>query len=100
MSNETLAFNVWNVNAAPEAHGVYVLYNSTGIIYIGRASGLGVTIRSRLQAHIRGDEGYCTKQANAFWTEVNSDPVSREAWLLSNFRSQHGRLPRCNERVG
>ena len=89
------------VNNAPEKQGVYALYDGQELIYIGRASGEGVTIRSRLQAHHRGDDGRCTQQAIHYRREVTTDPISREQELLEEYKRAHdGRLPHCSERVG
>ncbi len=87
------------VNRAPAQHGVYQLEEGNVITYIGRASGDGVTIRSRLQSHYRGDEGPCTKAAKHYRREVTNRPIAREKELLDEFHRQHGRFPRCNDRA-
>lgn len=91
-------FSKDNVDKAPDQHGVYELYDGDELIYIGRAAGDGVTIRTRLQAHHRGDEGRCTQRATHYRREANSRPVARESELLRAYVTRHGRLPRCNER--
>jgi len=88
------------VSGAPAERGVYALFDGPELIYIGRADGLGVTIRSRLQSHLRGDEGRCTQQATQYTWEVCPAPSLREAELLAEYRAQTGSLPRCNQRVG
>ena len=60
ITGQKYAFTDKNVNNAPASHGVYVLYDGDVTIYIGRASGEGVTIRSRLKSHKAGNEGPCT----------------------------------------
>jgi hypothetical protein len=83
---------------APDTHGVYGLYDGTGVpIYYGRAMGNGVTVKSRLLSHERGDEGPCTKSAYSFNTEVCFNPAQREQQLLAEHQRVYGRLPRCNE---
>ena len=94
------SFNDTNVNNAPDKAGVYALYEGDILIYYGRAQGGDVTIRSRLQSHLRGDEGSCTKAASSFNSEASSSPVAREKELLAEFEKQNSRLPRCNSRVG
>ena len=108
------AFTESNVNKAPAEHGVYVLYGpfplqteSSGpfpsmhgrrgdkTIYIGRASGDGVTIRRRLKSHYRGDEGLCTVAATHYRREVTSDPIARESELLDEYEEKYGGLPHC-----
>jgi excinuclease UvrABC nuclease subunit len=91
-------FSKDNVDKAPDEHGVYELYDGDELIYIGRAAGTGVTIRTRLQAHRRGDEGRCTQRATHYRREVNSRPIGREAELIREYVTRYGRLPRCNER--
>ena len=100
MSNETYEFTAKNVNGAPEVHGVYALYDGAELIYIGRADGKGITIRSRLQCHFRGDEGPCTQAATSYWRAAHSNPKAREVELLSEYERKWGRLPRCNSRIG
>jgi hypothetical protein len=108
------AFTESNVNKAPAEHGVYALYDNTPLvtdfsgpfpsmrrhrgeltIYIGRASGDGVTIRSRLKSHYRGDEGLCTVAATHYRREVTSDPIARESELLDEYEEKYSALPRC-----
>jgi len=88
------------VNVAPLEHGVYLLFAFGELIYIGRAFGLGVTIRSRLQSHLAGWEGPCTQAATDFSWLISFTPATDEAMLLAEYKRQHGRLPRCNDRIG
>ncbi len=89
-----------NVDNAPDEQGVYALFDEQEVIYYGRAKGENVTIRSRLQSHLAGREGVCTKKATHYQREVTTAPVSREKQLLEEYDLVHGRLPRCNERIG
>lgn len=100
MSGDIYPFTPNNINAAPHSAGVYVLYDGEEIIYIGRAKGTSETIRSRLQDHHSGREGRCTQQATHYWREVTDRPVSREKELQEWYKAKHGRLPRCNDRIG
>ena len=86
-----------NVNAAPQAHGVYALYEVDITIYIGRAAGEGVTICSRLQDHKAGRDGPCTAAATHYRREKTSRPMGREKELLEEYRTRYGQLPRCND---
>ncbi len=97
ITGEKYAFTEDNVNLAPAEHGVYELYDADVTIYIGRASGDGVTIRSRLQSHWRGDEGPCTEAATHYRREVTSRPIARESELLDEYEEIYGELPRCND---
>ena len=88
------------VDGAPESQGVYVLIHGGDIIYIGRAAGSGVSIRSRLQNHLAGIEGHCTQAADQYAWEIRPDPVQAEIDYLTEYRTRYGRLPRCNDRIG
>ncbi len=96
------SFTRENINKAPSAAGVYILYVGTETIYIGRAKGTTETIRSRLSDHYhgRGSNGPCTKVATLYSREVTSTPVSREKELQQAYVNRHGKLPRCNDRIG
>jgi len=94
MNNKKYGFTEDNVDKSPDEPGVYVLYDGHEIIYIGQSED---SIRSRLQSHLRGDEGHCTQRATHYMREENSDPVSREQELIRDFKRRNGRLPRCNE---
>ncbi len=98
ITGDKYPFTEENVNNSPAEHGVYALYDGDVTIYIGRASGEGVTIRSRLQSHHRGDEGPCTEAATHYRREVTSRPIARESELLDEYEENYGRLPRCNDR--
>ncbi len=98
--NQTFPFSQQFVDLAPSQNGVYLLYQSEALTYIGRAAGLFVTIRSRLQSHLRGDEGLCTYYATHFGYQVTPNPVAMEEALLREYFSVAGRLPRCNDRIG
>ena len=99
INSKSYAFTEDNVNNAPENHGVYELYKNGALNYIGRASGNGVTIRTRLQSHRRGDDGSCTKAATQYKREVCDNPIAREKELLAEYKQAHGRLPSCNDRT-
>ena len=97
ISGKFYSFTQENVNKAPAQHGVYQLYQNRATTYIGRAAGEGVTIRSRLQSHLRGDEGPCTKAAEFYKREITPYPVTREKVLIDEYVSAYGELPRCND---
>lgn len=86
--------------SVPEEHGVYVLYEGQELIYIGRAAGVGVTLKSRLTSHNGGYEGPCTQRATSFCYEACHNSPAREVELLEWYKGKFGRLPRCNERIG
>jgi hypothetical protein len=99
ISGEKYEFTKKNVDESPAAGGVYVLYDGQAIVFYGSAPGGGVTIRSRLQAHFRGDEGSCTKSVTHYKREACGNPADREKEELQGFQQRHGRLPRCHARA-
>lgn len=101
LTGTAYVFSKENVDKSPAESGVYALYDEHGAcIYIGRAKGGTVTIRSRLQSHQRGNEGRCTWSASTYRRDVCTNPVTRELQLLEEHMLRYGRLPQCNERLG
>jgi excinuclease UvrABC nuclease subunit len=95
VSGDKYSFTQDNVNGSPDKPGVYALYDGNAVIYYGKAE---ASIRSRLQAHRRGDEGKCTQRATHYKREVCSNPKTREKSLLDAYKTANGKYPRCNER--
>jgi hypothetical protein len=87
------------IAGAPEAAGVYALWDDEEVIYYGRADGKneggGSTIRSRLLAHYYEDKS--RKRPTHYSWEVCADPAAREAELLREHEAAFGRRPRENE---
>lgn len=82
---------------APAQPGVYMLYRSGRLIYIGMAV-RGSGIRAELEAHQRGAYGECTQRASAFDYEVSANPLAAQrAYLRAHMARYGGRLPPCNE---
>jgi TPP-dependent trihydroxycyclohexane-1,2-dione (THcHDO) dehydratase len=100
LTGDLYAATAANLDISPDVAGVYELYENGNLIYIGRALGGTVTIRSRLKDHKAGRSGACTMSFTAYKRHVTSDAANLEVQLLSGYRAAYGRLPRCNERVG
>lgn len=100
MPPKQYAFHPDNLSKAPTKAGVYGLYQGPELVYIGRAKGPNVTIRSRLQDHYAGREGSGTQQATSYVRIVTTSPVTTEKKLLKAHEQKFGRLPRYNERIG
>ena len=94
LTGDRYTYNAENVSRSPDSHGVYELYYVDEVVYIGRASGIGVTIRSRLRDHL-GEPGL--KDATSYRREVTESAITREQELLAAFRRHFGRLPRHNK---
>ncbi|MEX2246112.1 MAG: hypothetical protein WEC75_05450 [Dehalococcoidia bacterium] len=99
LKGDRYEFTKENVGKVPTEHGVYQLEDGATIIYVGRASGTGVTLRSRLQSHQAGNEGSCTKGASHYRREVTEGAIPREKELLEEHKKAHGKYPRCNEQA-
>jgi len=96
ISGDKYDFTQANVDTSPTDKGVYVLYDGNTTIYIGRGDGEN-GIRARLQAHKRGDEGSCTKNASQYRREICRYPMTRERELLQEYKNTYSKLPRCND---
>ena len=101
ISGDMYEFTKRNVDLAPDEHGVYALYHAKDTnepTYIGRAAGLDVTIRGRLQDHQAGRDGACTEISKYYKREICANPVEREKELLREYQRNHGgNLPFCND---
>lgn len=85
------------IAVAPQSSGVYFLYRSHRLIYIGIAVH-GTGIRQELEKHYNGVYGPRTSSATAFDFEETRDPVVASREYLAAHMAQHrGRLPWCNE---
>ncbi len=78
--------------SAPSSAGVYQLGAPDNIDYIGES----VNIQRRLNEHRRED---CTKHAEEFCYLETPNHESREKTLLNEYKSKHGRFPKCNDRL-
>ena len=100
IAGDKYGFIEQNVNLSPDLPGVYALYDGDDLVYYGRAGGDGVTLRSCLLSHLRGNEGPLTQQATHYRREQSVQPAVREMELLQEFVAAHRRPPRCNSKRG
>jgi len=85
-------FNRQNIEALlPSQNGVYGLFKQGQWIYIGKGD-----IRSRLLAHLNGDNPCVTKVLPTHWVDeiVSGDPSIREKQLILELN------PICNQKIG
>ncbi len=85
-----------NVELAPDAPGVYALFEDGEVAYYGRAEGGSDTIRRRLNGHLTGRQPPGRVRAKLFCFEVTHYPLSREQALLEEFRRRNWHLPEYN----
>jgi hypothetical protein len=89
-----------SIAEAPEAPGVYALFENEGVIFYGSAFGGTITIRSCLGEHLLGSRGAASRSATHCAWEISLNPAARERALIDEHRAQHGRLPCGNEHTG
>lgn len=83
---------------APADSGIYALWEGDEMIYVGRAAGGAVSIRSGLAEHLAG-ACPCTRSATHYSWELTLRPATREVEILRSFQVQFSRLPRCNDQA-
>jgi len=89
-------FTAAAVSHAPEEGGIYGLFVSGELIYIGSASGApGQGIRDFLKRHLDGAHGDCTRTATQYTWEISLYWATREMQVLAQFRQRHRGKPRC-----
>ena len=88
-------FNSAMANTERDEGGVYELGDSgKAIIYIGSSG----AVKTRLQAHLSGSEGSCTKNASHYRVDYRSDYATEERRRYDEYVRTHGRQPRCNDK--
>lgn len=80
------------VAAAPDAAGVFALWESGGVVYYGRAAHL----RSALDDHLRCRAASGRRVSGCSW-EVDADPARRQEELLRQYAAAHRSLPLWND---
>jgi len=88
-------FTKQNIDKTPTSHGIFILYDASSVIYIGSSNLIG-GIRTHLQRHKRGDEGFCTMRTRYFMYEICPFPGERKQELLDEYQKKYRQLPRCN----
>jgi len=90
-------FTLDNLSVVRNVYGAYELADGREVIYIGSGK-----LHDRL-VRWKSSNDPCIRQAGKFrYEELGSDKRcrQRERALQREFEKKHGRLPRCNERVG
>src|SRR5438552_16899127 len=88
ITSSSLPFTETLVAAAPEAPGVFALWQGGGIIYYGRTA----TIRIALDEQLRARTMSARRVTGCSW-EVVSDPERRQSELLREYTAAHHALP-------
>lgn len=82
---------------APEARGVYALWDGEEMIYLACATGTA-TIKALLLEHL-ANPNRCVAAATHYSWELSLRPAARETEILKAFVAKFGRPPRCNQRA-
>lgn len=80
------------IAAAPEAAGVFALWESGGIVYYGKAA----AIRRALGEHYEG-RSYSGRRVSGCSWEVAADPDRRHGELLREYAAAHRCVPLWND---
>ena len=87
-------FNSAMVGTERDEGGVYELGDSAkAVIYIGSG-----TVKTRLQAHLSGSEGSCTKNASYYRVDYRSDYATEERRRYDEYVRTNGHRPKCNDK--
>lgn len=86
------------IQFAPEAPGVYGIFDKEDLIYVGGTDAAHSTIRQCLIGHHGGAYGACTVRANRYTWEITLSCTTRAEALLQSFWERHWSYPRCHTR--
>jgi hypothetical protein len=91
-------FNRRMLEGAPDEIGVYALFDSDELIYVGAAHG-GMTIRACLLLHQDGALGACTMKATFYAWELTRWPSARSTEILAEYFRLTRKDPRCQSKT-
>jgi len=92
INNASLPFTASLIAAAPEASGVFALWQAGGIVYYGRAQ----AIRQALGEHYQGRSISALRVSGCSW-EVSQDQELRYGELMREYASVHHCMPLWND---
>jgi len=92
ITSSSLPFTQSLVSAAPQAPGVFALWQGGGIVYYGRTT----TIRLALDEQLRARAMSAHRVTGYSW-EIVSDPERRHSELLREYTAAHHSLPLWND---
>ncbi|HZM36021.1 MAG TPA: hypothetical protein VFC18_16190 [Burkholderiales bacterium] len=92
INSGSLPFTRTLVAAAPDAAGVFALWESGGVVYYGRAE----AIRGALEIQLRARVASGRRVSGCSW-EVSAEPDRRHGELLREYAAAHRALPLWND---
>lgn len=93
---QSLPFTPSLIEAAPDTVGVFALWQNGGVIYLGKASEGGATIRQALAGQLQARRWSMSGPLRCSW-EVADDPDRRHSELLREFETAHHCVPLWND---
>ena len=96
--SQWIEFTKFGIGSAPTTIGVYCLTKGGEITYYGKAEGQG-GIHGRLLDHLSGDAGVCTQSARQYCYRECADPSQVAHGLIESYVEEHGKPPKCNDKV-
>ena len=92
ITSASVPFTESLIAAAPQAPGVFALWQGGGIVYYGRAA----TIRIALDEQLRARMLSAQHVSGCSW-EVAADPAARQQELMREYLTAHHALPLWND---
>ncbi|MBV9190610.1 MAG: hypothetical protein JO292_12780 [Betaproteobacteria bacterium] len=92
ITSSSLPFTSSLVAAAPDAPGVFALWQGGGIVYYGRAGTIRIALDEQLRARMLS-----ARQVTGCSWEVSPDPEQRHGELLREYAAAHRALPLWND---
>jgi len=92
INSGSLPFTRSLVAAAPDAAGVFALWESGGVVYYGSAAAIRGALEGQLQARAASGRSV----SGCSW-EVSLDPGRRHRELLREYAAAHRALPLWND---
>jgi hypothetical protein len=96
INNASVPFTQSLISQAPEATGVFALWQSGGVVYYGKASSGLATIRKALGEHYQGRAWSARRVTGCSW-EVAADPEGRLNELMKEYELAHRCMPLWND---
>lgn len=93
---QSLPFTAQLIDAAPDARGVFALWQNGGVIYLGKASANDATIRAALSGQYQARRWTGLAGTRCSW-EVADDADRRHDELLHEYEAAHRCLPLWND---
>jgi len=92
ITSSSLPFTQSLVSVAPEAPGVFALWQGGGIVYYGKTTKIRIALDEQLRARMMSAQ----RVSGCSW-EVVADPDRRHGELIKEYLTAHHSLPLWND---